>query len=215
MATNPRNSEPLVFPVGHYLGPFYPGENAPLKHHIVRVGWGTPKLPDDDHMSLWALSHGMSSRIGTIPWTRRAVEDAAHEAGMNDPAPIFDTLLKLGVVVELGDPMEFAKRYRMQALMVGLGNTPDDPLHCGIGLPGVAPAVVVPLETYQLWEWGHLGNSLWHSCELLADVARETLPAFPEEADPAYVLDRAIGGLRTLIAHNVAYLDVARTPRAA
>ena len=38
MATNPRNSEPLVFPVGHYLGPFYPGENAPLKHHIVRVG---------------------------------------------------------------------------------------------------------------------------------------------------------------------------------
>ena len=124
MATNPRNSEPLVFPIGHYLGPFYPGENAPLKHHIVRVGWGTPKLPDDDHMSLWALSHGMSSRIGTTPWTRRAVEDAAHEGGMNDPAPIFDTLLKLGVVVELGDPMEFAKRYRMQALMSGWATRP-------------------------------------------------------------------------------------------
>lgn len=73
----------------------------------------------------------------------------------------------------------------------------------------------MPLATYQLWEWGHLGNSLWQSCVLLAEVARETLPAFPAEGDPAYVLDRAIDGLRTLIAHNVAYLDVARPPRVA
>jgi len=214
MATNPRNAEPLVFPVGHYMGPFYPGKDAPLKHHIVRVGWDTPKLPDDDHLGVWALAHGLSTRIDTTPWTRRAVEDAAREAGMADPARIYDSLLERGVIVEVHDALEFAQRYRMQSLMVGLGNTPDDPLQSGIGLPGVTPAVMVPLKTYQLWQWGHLGNSLWLACQLLAEVGREASPESPQESDPEYVLQRAIGALRTLIAHNVAYLDTARTPAA-
>jgi len=212
MAMNQPQSEPLVFPVGHYMGPFYPGKDAALKHHIVRVGWDTPKLPDDDHLGVWALTHGLSTRIDTTPWTRGAVEDAAREAGVAEPGPIFDTLLERGLVAELpaGEAVEFASRYRMQSLMVGLGNTPDDPLQNGIGLPGVAPAVMVPPKTYQLWQWGHLGNSLWQACQLLAEVGREASPDRPQESDPEFVLYRALEALRTLVAHNVAYLDTAR-----
>ena len=105
-------------------GAVLPGSERPAEAPHRARGMGHAQAARRQSMSLWALSHGMSSRIGTTPWTRRAVEDAAHEAGMNDPAPIFDTLLELGVVVELGDPMEFAKRYRMQSLMVGWATRP-------------------------------------------------------------------------------------------
>ena len=171
-------------------------------------------MPDDDHFGVWALAHGLSSRLDTTPWTRTAVEAAAAEAGMAKPGRIFDALLERGVIVEVRDVAEFARRYRMQSLMVGLGNTPDEPLRNGIGLPGLAPAVLVPLKTYELWEWGHLGNSLWHACEMLAEVGRETTPDDPDQSDPERILDRALDSLRTLVAHNVAYLDNARTPAA-
>lgn len=42
-----------------YMGPFYPIRNEPPMHHIVRVGWDTPKHPDEEHVDFWTLAHGL------------------------------------------------------------------------------------------------------------------------------------------------------------
>jgi hypothetical protein len=215
MATNPA-AEPLVFPIGHYMGPFYPTQGAPLKHHIVRIGWDTAHLPDDDHFGVWALAHGMRDRIGMTPWTRRVVERLAAEAEVAQPDRVVDTLLEQGALAEVTPgtdrALAFAHTYRMQSLMVGLGNTPDEPALNGIGLPGVPPVVQVPVREYELWQWGHLGASLWDACELLADVWQQGGATDPADIDPARRLDHTLDALRILVACNVAYLDLARTP---
>ncbi|HEV2087950.1 MAG TPA: hypothetical protein VGR21_06540 [Cryptosporangiaceae bacterium] len=217
MATN--SGAPLVFPIGHYMGPFHPARHAAPQHYIVRVGWDTPKLPDEDHLNVWALTHGLPSQIASVPWDRHAILAAAKDAGMPGAEKILGTLLDLGVAAEVmpgtDQAIEFAQAYRMQSLLVGLGNLPDDPTLDGIGLPGVAPVVRVRPRVYELWQWGHLWPSLWATCEALAEVAREvaaeTDDADPAESEPEQVLDFALESLRTLVAHNAAYLDVAHT----
>ncbi len=216
MATN--SGAPLVFPVGHYMGPFHPGRLAPPKHYIVRVGWDTPKLPDEDHLNIWALAHGLPAQIGSVPWDRHAILAAAKEAEMPNADMILKALLDLGVVAEVtpgtDQAIEFAKAYRMQSLLVGLGNVPNDPLD-GIGVPGLPPVVKVRPRVFELWQWGHLWPSLWAACEALAEVAREVAAedgqSGPADGDPEQVLDFALDSLRTLVAHNAAYLDVAHT----
>jgi len=205
---------PLVFPVGHFMGPFHPTRGAPARHFIVRVGWDTPKLPDEDHLDVWALAHGLPARIGTTPWTRDAVLAAARDGGIADAETVLDTLVDLGLVAEVtpGTPgaVEFARRHRVQSLLVGLGNLPDDPLLDGIGLPGLPPMVRVEPRVFELWQWAHLWPDLWSACEALADAEQET--GGTATADPELTLGGALRALRVLVAHNAAYLDLARRP---
>lgn len=63
-----------------YMGPFYPIRNEPPMHHIVRVGWDTPKHPDEEHVDFWTLAHGLPARVVSVRWTRRAIIEAANEA---------------------------------------------------------------------------------------------------------------------------------------
>lgn len=206
----------LLFPVGHYMGPFHPERGAPSRHHIVRVGWDTPKLPDDTHFEVWAFTHGLPARIDHVPWTRRAVVRVAADAGVPDAEPILDALLELGVVVQVvpGTPgaVEFARRHRVHSLLVGLGNGPEDPFLDGIGLPGLPPLARVEPRVYELWQWAHLWPDLWSACQGFTEAAREAGTPDGVEPDPERWLDFALGGLRTLIAHNAAYLDAARQP---
>lgn len=206
----------LLFPVGHYMGPFHPGRGAPPKHHIVRVGRDTPKLPDETHFDVWALSHGLPARIGHMPWTRQAVARVATDAGVPDPEAVLDSLLELGLVVEVvpGTPgaVDFARRHRVHSLLIGLGNGPEDPFLDGIGLPGLPPLARVEPRVYELWQWAHLWPDLWSACQGFTEAARESGASGEEEPDPARWLDVALGDLRTLIAHNAAYLDTARQP---
>lgn len=215
MATNPL-TEPLIFPIGHYMGPFYPAKDAPLKHHVIRVGWDTANLPEEDHFGVWAIAHGLRERISTTPWTRGVVEAAATEAGVPDAAGIVDSLLDQGVLAEVApgtdQAIAFARRYRMQSLMVGFGNSQDEPGWNAIGLPGLPPVLKVPIKEYELWQWGHLGTSLWHASELLAEVWRQGGSAEPADIDPVERLTHTLDTLRLLVASNVAYLDLARTP---
>jgi len=207
---------PLVFPVGHYMGPFHPTRGAPPKHHIVRVGWDTPKLPDQAHVEIWALAHGLPAQADTVRWTRRAIVETAQDAGMPDAAAILDRLAELGLIAEVGprteQTREFAGSYRLQSLLIGLGNTPGDPALEGIGVAGLPPAVNVDPRVFEIWQWAHLWPSVWAACEGLAWVAGQAQGARPDDADPEKLLEVMIGAIRTLIARNAVYLDVAPTP---
>lgn len=206
----------LIFPIGHYLGPFHPSRSAPAQHYIVRVGWDTKKLPDPAHLDIWSLAHGLPHLIET-PWTRTAIVKVAHDAGMSDAEAIIDTLLDLGLLAVVqsatDQAVDFACSYRMQALLVGLGNGPDDPAVDGIGLPGLPPLLTVAPRTFEIWQWGHLWPSIWSACEGLAEVARGTQDSDPATTEPRQVLSSVLGALRTLIAKNAVYLDTTSTVR--
>ena len=103
--------------------------------------------------------------------------------------------------------------YRLQSLLIGLGNTPGDPALEGIGVAGLPPAVNVDPRVFEIWQWAHLWPSLWAACEGLAWVADETEDALPDDADPDVVLDSVLEAMRTLISRNAVYLDLATTPR--
>lgn len=210
------SDDPLIFPVGHYLGPFHPKRNQPPRHHIVRVGWDTPKLTDEAHVDIWALAHGLPDRVDAVRWTRQAILDAAQDAGMPDAAVILDDLAGLGLITEVhtgtDQALDFAKGHRMQSLLIGLGNSPEDPVLDGIGLAGMAPILKVRPRVFQVWQWAHLWPTVWAACEGLAFVAGETGAGRPEDTDPVTVLDFMLEALRTLVSRNAAYLDLAVTP---
>lgn len=205
-------ADDLVLPIGHYMGPFYPAPGAPLKYHAVRVGRDTARLPDDHHFSVWALAHGIDDESDAKSWNRQAVERAARETGIADASRVFDAVRDLGLVVSIplhddAAAVEFAQRYRMQSLLVGLGNRPDSPLLHGIGLPGLDPAVRVLMDQYELWQWGHLGTSLWHSIELNTQVWRESGATDPEKIEPRRALAQSLRTLHLLVSHSAAYVD--------
>ncbi len=215
-SATPDDTAPLVFPVGHYMGPFHPSRNGPAKHHIIRVGWETPKLPNEAHVDIWGLAHGLPDRAVDIRWTRRAIIDAADDAEMSDAAAILDRLAELGLIAEVSpgteQAREFAESYRLQSLLIGLGNSPDDPVLDAIGLVGIPPVVKVRPRVYEIWQWAHLWPNLWAACEGLAYVAAQGERSSPDATDPERVLDLVLESMRTLISRNAAYLDVAVTP---
>ncbi len=203
----------LIFPVGHYLGAFHPARGAPPQHYVVRVGWDTVKLPDESHLNIWFLAHGLVDRVDAA-WTWRAIAETAHAAGMSDPDAIIARLLELRLlaVVHPGtsQAVEFALSYRVQPLLVGLGNSPDDPELDGIGLPGLPPLLKVPPASSEIWQWGHLWPSIWLAADGLAQVAREAGEWDPQMTEARPVLENMLVAVRTLVASNAIYLDVAR-----
>jgi len=210
----PAPDDGLIFPVGHYMGPFHPARGAPARHFVVRVGWDTPKLPDRRHLDVWLLAHDFPDQIES-EWTREALVAAAAHAGLSDVDPVIDTLVGHGLlaVVPRGASyaLEFAHGYRMHPLLVGLGNAPDDPDVDGLGLPGLAPLLKVAPRTFETWQWGHLWPTIWSTCEGLADVARESGETQPAEIDPMRLLPTMLDDLRTLLAGHAIYLDIATT----
>ncbi len=123
------------------------------------------KLPDEGHVDIWALAHGLPNRTDTIRWTRRAIIEAADDADMPDAASILDSLAGLGLIVEVTrgteQAREFAESYRLQSLLIGLGNSPEDPVLDGIGLVGIPPVVKVRPRVFEIWQWAHLWPTVW------------------------------------------------------
>ncbi len=208
----------VIFPVGHYMGPFFPSRDGPAKHHIVRVGWETPKLPDEEHLDIWALAHGLPALVDDVAWTRQAIIDAAADAEMPNAAEILDNLAELGLIVEVSpgtdQAREFAESFRLQSLLIGLGNSPDDPILDGIGLVGIPAVIKVRPRIFEIWQWAHLWPTIWAACEGLAYVSAQGDNPSPDTSTPEKVLDTVLEAMRTLISRNAAYLDVAITPSA-
>jgi hypothetical protein len=195
----------FVLPVGHYLGRHHPQPNAPVRYHKVRLGRDLLRL-SDDVFRLWTLSHGVPDRPGSRPWTREAVLDAARQ--LPDPERGLDTLIGDGLVVEITpgtpDAVRFARDYRVQPLMTGLGNTARDPLRFGIGVLGQPPAVTVDVLGFELWQWGRLDHDLWQVAHRLASVRGRVTDG---SADPERMLTEILRRLPVLLGHNAVYLD--------
>lgn len=208
-----HRTEPLILPVGHYLGAHLPQSGADADFHLVRIGWETYKLEGNAQLAIWALAHGLPTDGSDeeSPWSRSAIEAAARVGGIPNVATTLFDLSSRDLLVEVrpGTPeaVAFAQAYRTRSLLVGLGNTAEEPTLYGLGASESAPPVVkVPIFAYELWTWGHACDSLWHTCHVLAAAAN---PEDPDRTDPRRVLTRCLSALRLLLACGAIYLDEA------
>jgi hypothetical protein len=206
----------LIYPIGHFRGPFYTDNVAVPDAYLVRVGATVASLPYL-HFLTWSVSHGLIADPPPPPMTRDGLAERATEEGVADAPALISELVDAGLLheVDLDGPAaeEFARRYRLSPLLLGLGNSGEDPLGFQIGLPG-APAVVVSPHIYNLWHSAPSTATLWDACEqmatenraLVAEVGPEGIAALFSE-DPREILAGFLGSLHTLLASSAAYLD--------
>ena len=200
----------LVFPVGHHLGGFHPGPGALPDHHVIRVGRDTHRVPDGDLMDVWAAAHGpgRGARVLDRPWTRDDALASAAAGEVPDPARHLDELVGRGLVVQVADDAQaaaFARRHRLQPLLVGLGNSPDDP-YDSLGIPGLPITVRVRPRVSEVWEWVGLWPSLAAAQEWFVGIAQQTGRG---TTDTAAELGFLLGAVQSLVGASAAYLDAA------
>ncbi|MGW0434923.1 hypothetical protein ACWDV4_20585 [Micromonospora sp. NPDC003197] len=209
------STEPLVYPVGRYTGVFHPSVGAPAKYHSLSIGRLSVTLEEEQAFAVWAAAHQPPDEANR-PWTRTAVVDAARNLAVADPTPVMAESFEDGLLAEVTpgtpDSVDFARVHRVLPLMLSLGNTPEDPLHYGIGLFGVQPVLRVPTLVHEVWQWSSAGSSLWDVCVALADAGAQAGVEDQREHDPEYVLGIFLTALPLLIGINAACLDEA--PRA-
>jgi hypothetical protein len=204
--------EPLIFPIGHYTGVLYRSVDPPAYHHTVMLGARVVQL-SDPQFSVWLLARGPQASARGVAWTRSHVLVEATAAGVADPARVLAGLVAEGLLVETipdtEHSVEFAESYRLVPLMLGLGNTAEEPWQQGIGFFG-RPALTVRSVHYSLWEWSHVDGDLWTGCHAHADTAIRAGITDPEQTVPERVLTDFLGALHPLLASGAACLDLAR-----
>jgi hypothetical protein len=180
-----------------------------VAHHVVRVGWQVHRLPDGAPMDTWAGCQGTGGDpLLDAPWTRDAALAAAAENEVPDAARHLDQLIAQGLVVEVADDAQaaaFATRHRLQPLLVGMGDSPEDPFET-LGIPGLAPAARVRPRVGEVWEWVGLWPSLAAAQQAFGEIARQ---AGQDPAGTAGELRFLLGAVQTLVGASAAYLDAA------
>ncbi|MEU4448432.1 tetratricopeptide repeat protein [Actinosynnema sp. NPDC050801] len=207
----------VVLPVGHFAGPLYTSPDAAAPESFeVRFRHGIFSLSAAEY-AVWAVSHGDPSLLGDpadqVPNTREVVEYAARMAGVTEPEPVFDSLVEDGLLVHTeltGEPArEFARRHRVVPLVLGLGNSPQNPVLFQIGMPD-APRATVAYDIYHLWLFTHRAPNLW---DALVNMGKEAEQSNAESdgvelvSDPDVLLETALGALRVLVSTSCAYVD--------
>lgn len=206
-------AEPLIVPIGHYVGVHVPRGDTDSLFHVVRIGWEIYKLEDAGQFAVWALGHGLPEPGGddTAPWTRSALVGAARASGIPNASDALADLIARDLLIEVtpgtAEAVEFAQVCRTRSLLVGIGNTLEEPHRYAIGPSENAPAARVSGFAYELWKWGHACDSLWHACHVFA-AAGDAGDA--DQSDPERVLTRCLAAIQVLIAGGAMYLDEAR-----
>ncbi len=196
---------PTVFPVGHYGGLRSTEESEPVQ--VIRVGWKQHRLTEDA-FGVWVFAHGLPE-AGKGAWTTDDVIVQAEKVGIQDAAGHVEKLATDGLLATVdGSPIAgtlFAQSHRMDVLFIGLGNAPDRVDGHAVGIPGLGTAAVLDPDSYELWQWGSVAPTLWHSCEVRATVIAE----LGSPTEPVDALAGILGDLRSLLSHGCVYLDVA------
>ena len=211
--TGVQNDEPILLPVGHYMGARYQGKA--FQEHSIRGGWNSMSL-DDTQLKVYFLGHGTPERMQAGERnTRRSLVEQATSLGLPQASKVVDWLVQNGALVEVlpGTPQirDFARTYRFCPMMIGLGNSPDTPWMWDIGFIG-QPVITVSANAWKLWGYGVMSNTLWEACESWAASNRRINLPEREFHDPAHVLDDFLDTLPALIAAHAGYLDFPPTP---
>lgn len=189
-----------IFPVGHYTGLRTDDDGRSV--HTVRTGSRHHRLTEE-MFGTWVLAHGLPGG-GRSAWTEDDVRRRAEEVQIPDVAGQLAALTAIDLVAAVDDEVRFARTHRMEVYFVGFGNSPEDLDQFAVGVPGLGTAAILDSASYQLWQWGSVAPTLWHSCELRAASTSRSGRAVSAHDVTAEVL----GDLRVLVAGGCAYLDV-------
>lgn len=201
----------MIFPIGHYIGAFHPGPDAPLAHHSVRIGAHAMRLLSDDELGVWALSHGVPDEAAR-PWTRDQVLAMAERAGIADVQQILDDLLYEEMLVEVmpdsPEAVGFAEDHRVAPLLAGSIKPATSEGARAIGVAG-QPLIELNNIAFELWRLGHLADSLWDYTQLYGDALRNQAGLSAQETVPEQLLLRLLWELQPMLARGAVYLDAA------
>ena len=195
----------LVFPVGHQLGPYFPGDSEDPDYYEVCIGRTTYGLPTDEGR-VWLLAHG---RPGETPLTWPEYRRILIGSGIADVAGVAGRLANDGLLQRVPDTGEqavaFARRHRIMPMATAIGNAgegiPDG--RYALGMPG-HPFMYADDIEYWLWLWSPVHDSLAHACDELATSQAGVDRA---DGDPHTLLPLAMAAVQALIAHQMAFLD--------
>jgi hypothetical protein len=198
------DSPPLqVYPIGQLIR-----VRAAEDEFHVRVGAELRRLPSTD-FSVWAMAHGPADHVPR-PWTADELADQARAVGLPDAPDRLVHLLETGLVALAAPGTEsgraLAQRVRMVPLVLGLGNSAENPDAYSVGLPG-RPLAVLSAAAYDLFEWATMETSLWRACEGAAATAARVGIEDPLASDPDAVLASLLGDLHRLLTPNAVCLD--------
>lgn len=207
MATD--DAAKLLFPIGHCIGAYHDLPASDDHFTQVRVGAKINRL-DDEQFAIWGLAHGVAGRPPEESWNRQSVLAVARRAGIGRAEEILESLVDDGLLVEAtpgtDSAVDFARRHRLVPLMLGLGNTAEEPWIYSVGLLGM-PVVQVSAMAYDLYEWAHLDANLWAACEAAAATAVRVGIDDPMATDPLQMLHALVGTLHVMLSPNAAFLD--------
>ncbi len=206
MATD--DAAKLLFPIGHCIGAVH-GSSADNDHFTqVRVGAQIHRL-SDEQFTIWGLAHGVPDRLADGPWSRDTVLSHARR-GVNQAEEVLESLVELGLLAETtsaaDSAVDFAQRYRLVPLMLGLGNTAEEPWIYSVGIVGM-PIVQLSAMAYDLYEWAHLDANLWLACQGAAATAIRVGIDDPIATDPLETLNALVDTLHVMLSHNAVCLD--------
>ncbi|ONI92868.1 hypothetical protein ALI22I_01440 [Saccharothrix sp. ALI-22-I] len=175
----------LAVPIGHDLGAFHPDAGFAAHVRQIRVGADVVELDDAD-FARWRQAHDPDGPVGGA-----------------------EGLLRAGVLAEVapGDAVGFATGHRLLPLVLGLGNTAEQPWLYSVGLLH-QPLVVMSGPLYDVWQWAHLSPDLWSACLESVRVASEAGATDPDRIDPELVLAGVLGALHRMLSAGVACVDV-------
>lgn len=195
----------LLLPVGHLLGAIHYGDSTDSTRFTVRVGRQDVDLTLPEFV-VWSGAHGVPEKVAGQPWTAEDTYQAALDTGVEDVPATMDQLRSKDLLDEVtpgtGDALRFAAGHQAFPLLLGLGNSLEDPGSFRIGIPAAAAAVVT-LPVYSMWSRAHLEDSLLTACTLMA-------AAGPDGTTAGAVADGFLRTAHTLLSVHAMYFDIAR-----
>jgi hypothetical protein len=198
------DSPPLqVYPIGQLVR-----VRAAEDEFHVRVGAQLERLSSTD-FGVWAMAHGPADHVPR-PWTPDELATQAGRVGLPDAPDRLGRLVDRGLVA-LAAPgtdtgLALGRRVRMVPLVLGLGNSAENPDAYAVGLPG-RPLAVLSAAAYDLFEWATMETSLWRACEGAAETAARVGIDDPLASDPEALLASLLGDLHRLLTPNAVCLD--------
>jgi hypothetical protein len=175
----------LVFPVGHYLGPFHDESSARPAYHLVRVGREVLSLADGAEAAVWMAAHGSFTGDSVAPVTRKTIQASVPAWLSPGVDAAFAALLEAGLLIGA----DAVAGCRLGPLMIGIGARPEgDGFTIGVG--GLELVVDEPL--FRVWECAPDHPTVAAACAAARADLAET-----------------VGALHHLLCVNAAYLDAA------
>jgi hypothetical protein len=198
------DSLPLqVYPIGQLIR-----VRAADDEFHVRIGARLERLSSAD-FSVWAMAHGPADHVPR-PWTPDALAAQATAVGLADAPDRLVRLAETGLVAlaapGTGSGLTLARQVRMVPLVLGLGNSAENPDAYAVGLPG-RPLAVLSAAAYDLFEWATMETSLWRACEGAAATAARVGIDDPLARDPEALAASLLGDLHRLLTPNAVCLD--------